>query len=113
MKEIPLSQGKVALVSDEDFEALNSFKWTATRNSKRHHSPKWYAHRKAYREGKRRTVYLHIEVVRRQGIDIPPGLVVDHIDGDSLDCRRENLRVVTHYENTKHAMFKKKEEPWL
>jgi len=30
MKTIPLSKGMVALVSDEDFERVNQFKWCAS-----------------------------------------------------------------------------------
>ena len=29
MKEIPLSQGKIALVDDEDYADLSQFKWHA------------------------------------------------------------------------------------
>ena len=31
MKEIPLTQGKVALVDDEDFDRVNQYKWYVNR----------------------------------------------------------------------------------
>ncbi|WP_058710604.1 HNH endonuclease [Paenibacillus jamilae] len=42
----------------------------------------------------REDVYLH-----RLLTTAPPGMVVDHINGDTLDNTTENLRVVSHAEN--------------
>jgi HNH endonuclease len=44
----------------------------------------------------RRALYLHREVL---GLVHGDGLQGDHIDGNALDCRRSNLRVVTHAQN--------------
>lgn len=117
MKEVPLTQEKVALVDDDDFEWVTQWKWHATYNnrSKPGEVPKWYAARKQ-RVGKgkyrRVTVYLHREIARRADGPIPAGLVVDHFPNpDGLDCRRSNLRVVTQAENTDHCRFKKHPSP--
>jgi hypothetical protein len=93
MKEIPLTQGKVALVDDADFERLGNFKWRAMRG----HSD-FYAVRNVpdstHKRG-RRTVYLHAEILGRL-----PGLQVDHANGDTLDNRRKNLRHATRSQNS-------------
>lgn len=52
----------------------------------------WHLHDHGYaRCGK---LYLH-----RMLMAPGPGLEVDHIDGDGLNCQRENMRVVTHAQN--------------
>jgi hypothetical protein len=44
-------------------------------------------------------VYLHREVL---GLVAGDGMVADHIDGNTLDNRRCNLRAVTHAENLRN-----------
>lgn len=95
MKEVPLTKGMVAVVDDEDFEAVMQFKWCATvsnthRKFRRNCTPKYYACRfERQPDGKRKKVYLH-----RWLMGDPPGLIVDHMDGNGLNCSRAtNLRI--------------------
>ena len=91
MREIPLSQGKVALVDDEDFERVNQYKWYAQKTSRN----TWYAarHTKSIL-GKRSVIYLHDFILSPQ-----KGFDVDHINGDGLDNQRGNIRIVTRRQN--------------
>ena len=85
MKEIKLTQGKVALVDDADYEWLSQWKWTYG----------GYAFR-MIRDGtrKQRMIYMH-----RVIMDAQPGEQVDHINRDGLDNRRENLRLCSSSQN--------------
>lgn len=89
MKTIPLTQGKVAIVDDEDYEILKQFKWYAVKCDST-----FYAQRKARSEHKRITTRMHREV-----INPPAGFFCDHKNGDGLDNRRDNLRIVTNAQN--------------
>ena len=88
-RNITLSQGKVAFVDDADFEWLNHFKWCVSMN-------KWgyYATRHIMRKGKHTTIAMHQMI-------LPPllGMSTDHINGDSLDNQRSNLRRCTSNQN--------------
>lgn len=95
MIEIPLSQGKCALIDDEDYEKVSRYKWTVLRHPK---SKKWYARRSLWSKDKQRTIYLH-----RFILDAPPHLEVDHVNGDGLDNRRCNLRLATSAQNRHNA----------
>lgn len=92
---VPLSRGAYALVSREDAERVLAHKWSLHLGAK----GKAYACRnervrQADGTVKRRKILLH-----RFILGDAPGLDVDHINGDGLDCRRENLRLATRSQN--------------
>lgn len=101
-KEIPLTQGYVALVDDEDYDSLSQVKWYAlvSRNTV-------YAVRgvnepsRGVNGTRRRAIHMH-----RIVMDAPDGMEVDHINGDGLDNRKQNLRVVTHRQNLLNSRMK-------
>ena len=89
MKKIRLTKGYEALVDDQDFPELNSFRWQAMMGGGRN----IYAKRRG-KKGEPITVLMH-----RYLFGSPLERDVDHINHDTLDNRRENLRVITHAEN--------------
>ena len=91
MKEIPLGKtGKVAIVDDSDYELVSQYKWACTKTN--------YPVR-VYRttEGKRTTQTMHSLI-----FPAPAGYEVDHIDRDSLNNTRANLRHATRAENNRN-----------
>jgi hypothetical protein len=94
---IPLTQGKYALIDEEDFALVSQYKWHSCRGHTRNRAV-WYAKRNIRLEnGKQTTVLLH-----RFLLDAPKELEVDHINGDGLDNRRANLRFATRSENCRN-----------
>ncbi len=87
MKIIKLTQNCQTIVDDEDFEELKKFKWFAWKTNDcmvyaaRHFGTK--------------------KIVKMQNylLNPPLGMIVDHVNGDSLDNRKENLRICTQKEN--------------
>lgn len=88
MKIIPLTKGLFAKVSDEDFEEISRYNWIANGSSK---SKSYYAKR---RIGEK-IVTMHREIL---GVH-DPKIEIDHINHDTLDNQRHNLRVCTHKQN--------------
>lgn len=88
-KEVQLTQGKVALVDDEDYKWLKHHKWQ-------------FSSTNGYAVGQLRYdngTYSEKVLMHRQIMNTPKKLHTDHINGDKLDNRKTNLRVCTPSEN--------------
>jgi hypothetical protein len=85
MRKISLTQGKTALVSDEDYERVSQRKWIARVT--------WQGHWYAYESGNP-WLSMH-EFIAKPG----SGKIVLHLNDDGLDNRRENLKVGTNSDN--------------
>lgn len=92
MKRIPLTQGKEALVDDEDYEYLAQWKWYARKNKRQFYAARSHT----YSRGKQKTVFMHCEVAARNGWS---GQQIDHRDRNGLNNRRGNLRAATAGQN--------------
>lgn len=78
------------LISGEDIERVRQYRWHVAREHR-----DLYVRRQAKQEdGSYKTLSLH-----RFVNDTPPGLHTDHINHDTLNNTRENLRTVTIKEN--------------
>lgn len=91
-KQIPLTQGKYALVDDDVYEWASKYKWHAWR-----HRSTLYALRATGKSPHQKIMRMHREIM-----NAPSGVMVDHINGDGLDNRRENLRLATNAENLRN-----------
>jgi len=92
MKKIPLTQGKYALVDDEDFEKLIKHKW---------HLAKCYNTFYAKRGFRVKGNYKHsiTQFMHRVILNTPSGFETDHIDGNGLNNQKSNLRITTRRTN--------------
>lgn len=95
-------KGLKVLVSDEDIPRIQKYTWRVFR-------PKaypWLIYFRAYDGGSHKTrqeMFLHRFLM---GCKKGDGLVVDHINGNTLDCTRENLRIVSVAQNTQNSRIK-------
>jgi len=91
--EIELSNGGFVLV-DDDMEYLKYKAWQLNASG--------YVGRMTRENDKRFMLLMH-----RVVMNAPKGVEVDHINGNLLDNRRENLRLVTRSQNNMNRHVKK------
>jgi hypothetical protein len=89
MMEFPIGKGKFTKVDDEDIPIMMQRKWFS-----------WWCGNRWYAVGG--GFYLHRLINKT-----PKGMETDHINGDGLDNRKENLRTVTKRENAQNKHIPK------
>jgi hypothetical protein len=85
---IQITGGEV-MIDASDLHIVNSIKW--------HVSGSGYAVWRGIKDGKKQTIRMH-----RLITNCPKGLVVDHINHNPLDNRRDNIRVCTQSDNMRN-----------
>ncbi len=94
MKEIPLTQGKIAIVDDEDYTELSKYKWHVVVSLGR-----FYAEHTFWDPIKKRG---HNVSMARIILNVQNKNIVVYKNKNTLDLRRENLLITSRSEHTKH-----------
>lgn len=109
---IVLSRGEYALVDLQDYDLLSSVKWSCVVPNG--------THKYAVRMDGSKYVYMHRVIMGAESCQL-----VDHINGNTLDNRRENLRLATKSQNGvntaksrgaskyKGVWFRARKRPWV
>lgn len=89
-EEISLTRGLVAVVDRDDYAPLSRFSWYALKCRSNYY---------AYRSSGNKKISM-----ARQLLNPSPGMVIDHINHDTLDNRRSNLRICTKSQNSRNRV---------
>ena len=95
-REIPLTKSQVALIDAADYERLIQWRWCASWSKD---NRQFYALRKS--QG--RNIWMHREIL---GLVRGDGKEADHKNRNTLDNRRENLRIATRSQNQCNKLTK-------
>ena len=96
-KMISLTRGFTTIVDDEMYDILSLRKWCAAVSERKGTAYAIHAGLKDQLTGKRTHVMMH-----RVICGAPRDMVVDHINHNTLDNRRENLRICSVSENNRN-----------
>jgi hypothetical protein len=94
---IELTRGLFALVDNDMVENLNRFSWSA--------APDYRTCYALTVDANGNNIRMHRHILR---VNLGVKVHIDHINGNGLDNRRCNLRIVTHSENQMNRRPKKK-----
>lgn len=92
MSRIALDKGEFALVEKDQLEGLVEYRWYCCRVISVSGKKYLYAMTKKGPDGT--IAYMH-----RVILGSPAEMVIDHVNGNGLDNRLENLRICSHAEN--------------
>jgi len=88
IKELYISNN-IVLIDEADYELVSQYTW--------HLSDMGYAVWRGVKDGRKQTIRMH-----RLITDCPAGKIIDHLNHDTLDNRRSNLRICTQSDNMRN-----------
>lgn len=91
---VPLTRGQVAIIDSDDADKVGRWNWACGSYAFRIHNCPVLGRR------------VHM-TIHRVVMDAPPGLEVDHINGNRFDNRKSNLRLATHRQNGCNTRLRK------
>lgn len=95
--EILLTQGQIALIDDEDYELVSQYKWYASYDNK---TKSFYARTAVRRpDGRRTSLSMHRLITK---LEKGNPLQVDHLKHNTLDNRKESLKIGTCQDNSRN-----------
>lgn len=86
---------KECIIDTEDYDKIKKFRWYILHNIKGH---SFYAITNIYKNKKRLGLLLH-----RVIMSPPKEVLIDHVNHNGLDNRKNNLRLCTHQENSRNC----------
>lgn len=91
MKHIKLTRNQQTIVDNDMFDKLNQFKWFAL----------WQPNIKGFYAARNIRIKKTQKIIRmhRLIMKTPKNMMTDHINGNTLDNRKSNLRICTNSEN--------------
>lgn len=92
---IPLTQSKQAIIDADMVDKVRGWNWSVAKG--------WRDSLYAARKTGEKNCVQKCHLLHRVITDCPEGMQVDHINGDGLDNRRSNLRIVTKGQNQMNA----------
>jgi len=91
---IPLTRGNIALIDKEDYDKVKDYGWYSNYNK---NTQSFYAMTETDKKG----IRMH-----RHLLNNPKGFDVDHIDHNTLNNRRRNLRLCTNSQNIMNSKIR-------
>ena len=103
--KLSVGHGLFALIDAADFERFGKHAWNCTPDDRRHLYPRRNIRLGRGRKAPRKTLFLHREILGAK-----PGQLVDHRDGNPLNCQRSNLRFCDHRQNSANVTSSKNQK---